>query len=276
MREAGPGRRTNLSPGDFSCGDSGSQAVAATADTDTNEGGDAGGRLVREAGPGLRTPGDFSCGGAEGDEQREAGPGPGQIHSPGHCSCGEGGGAEGDEQLDVGPGPGPGQLHTPGDFSCGGGAGPGGEGGAAGGEITTSLMLLVFSRSLYKLMMSFLTASIEEVTGREGMSDLENPWNSGSSSSSLDEGSSSSLEEVTEYKLSTKLFKRAESISGRRTTMSPQHGGGWSTRHLDQETPDDTSKGKCVRTTLPSLATNLTSKSTLFNSLIMSFTCIIH
>ena len=102
---AGPGQLHT--PGDFSCGASGSSAVAVSADTDTNEGGDEGGQIVREAGPGLRTPGDFSCGASgsqalaatadtdtnEGGDAggrlvREVGPGPGQIHSPGDCSCG--------------------------------------------------------------------------------------------------------------------------------------------------------------------------------------------
>ena len=80
-------------PGDCSCGEDGG-------------GGDAGGRLVREAGPGLRpdlSPGDFSCGASgspaeaatadtdmnEGGEAggrlvREAGPGLRTGLSPGH------------------------------------------------------------------------------------------------------------------------------------------------------------------------------------------------
>ena len=105
------------------------------------------------------------------------------------------------------------------------------------------------------------------------MSELEYPWNF---------GSSSILEEVTvtsEYKLSTKVFKEKKSLSGRMTKVSPQHAGGWSTRHLDHDTPDVTNSGKCARMILPSLATRLVSKFKFLSSLEIlydSCPCIIH
>ena len=88
---------------------------------------------------------------------------------------------------------------------------------------------------MYMSLISLLSLLMEDGTGREGgISDLEYPWNF---------GSSSILEEVTvtsEYKLSTKVFKEKKSLSGRMTKVSPQHAGGWSTRHWDYETPDVT------------------------------------